>query len=263
MRYLLIIAACLFIPTNLMAFGPMGVLVASGGVETGGVSAPTPDVQYRFENGALTTDEIGSLDLTSNGSPTANTSTYVEGLAAADLTDNTEYFTHADNAAFEPTTNDYWFAVRFRIPNVNQYREFRLFHKVASGNGLLIKTDRYETGSCQAISVGHHNSFNISTLLSSNCISSTDTWYHLQVSYDADGGSTSGGKLTVWLSTNSFGNVDNATEEDNVAYTPGDSSADLTIGSVSDSYNWFIDDWRFDVGATLDATTAEAIYDDI
>lgn len=240
-------------------FGVGTVGVISNIAASSGAAAPTPDVHYRFESGSLTDDSIGSLDLTSNGAPTANTTTYAEGAASAEIDATSEYFSVADNAAFESGTGDYWFSVRFRFSSADQYYVGHLLNKQGGGEGLLIQRAQNETEGCAAIYFRHFNGWSSYVGQSDTCLLA-DTFYHVVMSYDADGGTT-GGLMTMWISTASF----NATEEtfDNVNYTPGDNALDLTIGSTeSDTYDFFLDDWKWSTGSTLTETEAEALFDD-
>ncbi|MDI6451757.1 RHS repeat-associated core domain-containing protein [Anaerobaca lacustris] len=178
---------------------PGGAGGGGGGSGNDFSSDPNCAALWRFENGALTADSIGSNTLTQSGSPAADTSNYREGSASANLASGRFYITDASLSADYP----------FKSTDTNKKISVCLWFNMTSGStqavgaGLYGKNTGYGTdglligvyepsgdGSGRiCVSIGNYKYY----LPSSETIY-RNRWYHIGVTYQEDGAN---GAVTV------------------------------------------------------------------
>jgi hypothetical protein len=194
---------------------------------------------WRFENGALTTDSKGTNTLTDNNTVGTDTVNYQEGAASADFeSDNTEYFdiTDADlDSGFPLKSGDtnkkisvgVWIKLESLANHGNIFHKWkasgnkRSFAFRVSSDGLFRLYQGYNGGS-SAESVDYTTAM------------STGIWYHTGVTYDDSDKSY---RIRVW--DNNAGDFLDSDLTGSFANAINIESVDLIIGNNETSTNEF------------------------
>jgi len=205
---------------------------------------------WDFENNA--NDTKGTYNLTANNSPTYSSVDYKQGSYAASLDDaSSQYFSHADNDAFDIGTGTDW-SISFWIKCDDVANGLHLMGKVTYGDGYRF-TSHYSSG--YGVAVWFYDGYGYET--AKTTVINNDTWYHYVISHDV----SEDNELTVWISAGTFGSVENAGAY-NMDTDPDVNASALTVGAYNstNTFSGLIDEVIFFKGTALNATQAEAIY---
>jgi len=230
--------------------GQIGGQVSSGA--GGGDSAlyMAATAIWDFENNA--NDTKGTYNLTANNSPTYSSVDYKQGSYAASLDDASyQYFSHADNDAFDIGTGTDW-SISFWIKCDDTTNGLHLMGKYANGDGYRF-TSHYSSG--YGVAAWFYDGYGYES--AKTTVIKNDTWYHYVISHDV----SEDNELTVWISAGTFGSVENAGAY-NMDTDPGVNAAALTVGAYNSTHTFsgLMDEVIFFKGTALNATQAEAIY---
>lgn len=165
-------------------------------------------VQWRFESGALTTDSKGGNDLSSSGSPSANTDVYKEGSASLQLdteTDDNLYITDTNLDAGVPfksgDTNkkmSVCFWVRMdSLPVSESYTRYCLTKDTVGQRSFNIKFTRSSGDTKLRFTVSANGTGWAADLIHGSAIE-VGKWYFVCITYQASDGAY---RLHIWDDT--------------------------------------------------------------
>lgn len=152
-------------------------------------SHPSCKALWRFENGALTTDSSGEGNtLTNNGTVAADTTTYKERAASADLSADTKFFTITDAnlASGFPlksgeTNRDITVNFWYRPTEVGE--SDLIYAKGATSDGYRSFVISKTTGDAIAVQKGHTSGTIYKTYTHASAMT-VNQWYFVSVSWD-------------------------------------------------------------------------------
>lgn len=247
-RILSLVCILLLLPT--LTWGAM--IIQSG--DSGGVAETSNDFSsdanavavWNFDDGELTTDSKGDNVLTTQNTPTADTTDFQQGNASVDIEESdNDYFLKSDTSLdagfpYKNGESQHTISICFWMKAESFAHNGFLIGKWDSGVGkrqfavVLMSTGSLEFRLADSSQTTEAFAYN-STV-------STGTWYHVGISYD---NSTSESKMRIYdKSTSSvLGSVNTHT----FSITPFDTDSAISIGTITtgssvNNYDGLIDE---------------------